>query len=134
MKLIFALVATLIAFSAQANDRKVGNVIAVERQVTGLYENCLSNIASDVTKEQSVFFCTINYMKSPLEVPVSKGGMIRFRDDRCQVDADAGNGVLMISFGRLKGTSDFATAKTCLQRALQNANSVNVLVYTMEAN
>ncbi|MDG0816894.1 hypothetical protein [Bdellovibrio svalbardensis] len=133
MKLIFALVATLIAFSAQANDRKIGNVIAVERQITNLYENCLSNISTDVSKEQTFFYCNISYLKSPLEMPVTKGGVIRFNDQRCRVDAEAGNGVLILSFGRAKGSvSDFATAKTCLQRALQNSNSVSVLVYTME--
>lgn len=132
MKLIIALVATMIAFSAQANDRKVGNVIAVERQVTNLYDSCLRTVTGDITKEQTFFFCTINYLKSPLEVSVTKGGLIRYNSNGCNVDADAGNGVLVMTFGKAKGTSDYATAKSCLQAALQNANSVNVLVYTME--
>lgn len=132
MKLIFVLVATLIAFSAQANDRKLGNVIAIERQVTGLYDSCLSNVTSDITTEQSFFICNISYLKSPLEVSATKNGAIRFADNNCAVNADAANGFLIMTFGKATGSSDFATAKSCLQQALKNNNSVDVLVYSVE--
>lgn len=132
MKFIFAVAATMIAFSAQANDRKIGNVIAVERQITNIYDTCLSNVKTDITKEQTFFFCSFSFKKSALEMPVTEGGLIRFTDSKCHVEADAENGIFFLTFGKVKGTSDFATAKNCLALATQNKNSVNAIVYTIE--
>lgn len=134
MKLILAIAATLVAFSARASDHKLGNVIAVEREITNIYDTCLQSLMGDTSKDQSFFYCGFSYLKSSTEVPVTKGGMIRFSDDRCRVDADAANGFMSITFGRAAqgSTTNLETAKVCLQRALQNQNSVKVLVYTME--
>ncbi|AZZ35555.1 hypothetical protein CIK05_01640 [Bdellovibrio sp. qaytius] len=130
MKLIFALTATLIAFSAQANDRKIGNVIAVERQITNIYDSCLSKVSGDTSKDQDFFICTINFLKTPTEMAITKGGLIRLVDSNCKVYGDAANGALLITFGKAQGLSDFAAAKNCLAQA--TLKPVNVNVYTVE--
>ncbi|QDK36683.1 hypothetical protein [Bdellovibrio sp. NC01] len=132
MKLIFALAATLIAFSAHAEDRKIGNVIAVERQVPNMYDTCVKNVTGDTSKEQSFYFCAINFLKSPLETSSSKGGVIRYKEANCRVDGEVANGVLLITFGRESGNTDYATAKGCLQRALNQPNNMSFVVYTIE--
>jgi len=42
MKLIFALVATLIAFSAHASDRKIGEDTAVEEEIYAVRKVCVA--------------------------------------------------------------------------------------------
>ena len=133
MKIIFALVASLMAFSAaHAEDHKVGNVIAVQRDINNLYDTCVKNVVGDVSKTQNSFFCNIKFIKSPTEIPVSRGGVIRFQDDRCQVFGDVEGGFLMIGFGKAQGASSFEQAKVCLQRSLQGRDSTAVLVYTLD--
>ena len=132
MRLFIAVAATLIAFTAQANDRKLGNVIAVERQITNLYDNCLSKISSDTTKDSSFFICSYSFLKSSAETQIAKKDVINFVSNDCRVNAEAVNGFIFMTFGKAKGQSNFATAKSCLAQAIDNNTAVNVNVYTIE--
>ena len=132
MKVFALIIASFFAISAQAGDRKVGNVIAVEREITNVYESCVQNITGDTTKQRDIFVCNFSFLKSPNEVSLGKGGVIRYKDDACVVNADTGNGVVLVVFGPAKGTTTLDHAKVCLQRALQNNNSVTAVIYTVE--
>ena len=39
---------------------------------------------------------------------------------------------MFMTFGKAKGTSNFATAKNCLAQAIDNNTAINVNVYTIE--
>ena len=132
MKLFIAVAATLIAFTAQANDRKLGNVIAVERQITNIYDKCLSKVSSDTTKDSSFFICSFSFLKSSAETQIAKKYVINFATNDCRVNGEAVNGFLFMTFGKANGTSNFATAKNCLAQAIDNNTAVNVNVYTIE--
>lgn len=132
MKLFIAVAATLIAFTAQANDRKLGNVIAVERQITNIYDKCLSKVSSDTTKDSSFFICSFNFLKSSTETQIAKKIVVNYITNDCRVDAEAVNGFMFMTFGKAKGSSNFATAKNCLAQAVDNNTAVNVNVYTIE--
>ena len=132
MKLFIAVAATLIAFTAQANDRKLGNVIAVERQITNIYDKCLSKVSSDTTKDSSFFICSFSFLKSSAETQISKKIVLTYATNDCRVNAEAVNGFLFMTFGKAKGSSNFSTAKNCLAQAIDNSTAVNVNVYTIE--
>lgn len=132
MKLFFVAASLLLAFTAQASDRKIGNVIAVEREIKDVYSTCLKNVTGDTTGSKFFFSCAIKYV-TPGEIPVTKGRAFRLHDEHCSVNADfANSGVLFVTFSSAKDTSTYETSKACLQQALTNIASVKTLVYTLE--
>lgn len=132
MKIILALALTIFAFSAQATDKKIGNVIAVERQITNIYDSCIETTGKSAQSARPYFICSVKYLQSPHEVAVGKGGVIRFQEQGCSVQADTDGGFLFIVYGKSEGNSDFQTAKACLQSALEKNKTVSAIVYTVE--
>lgn len=132
MKLFFAIASILLAFSAHANDRKIGNIVAVERTITNIYTNCLDNVSQkDTTKPQNFFSCAIK-IAAPSEMPVTKGIVLNLKDNECSVDAESVNGNLFVIFSAAKGMSTFEVAKSCLQKAIVTKGEPKVIVYTVE--
>lgn len=132
MKLFFILASLLVSFSVQASDRKVGNVIAVEREISNIYKTCLDNLSSDDTGEAKSFFaCGIRYLTDG-EMAISTGRVLRLKDAQCKVEGFVKNGVLMITFSTTKNTSGFAESRLCLEKATLASNSAKTLVYTVE--
>lgn len=131
MKLFFAIASLLVAFSAQASDRKVGNIIAVEREISDLYNTCLKNVSGATDKPQSFFSCAIKFTTDG-ELPVTKGRVLKLMDERCQVVGEAMNGVVLITFSGTKSPSTFETSRACLERSLSAKDFVKVIVYTLE--
>ncbi|UOE99835.1 hypothetical protein [Bdellovibrio reynosensis] len=132
MKLFFVVASLLLAFSAQANDRKVGNVIAVERTISNVYNSCISTIdEADTVKPKTFFSCAIKFTQDG-ELPVTKGRVLNLRDNRCLVEGESVNGMLFITFSAAKGLTPFEVAKGCLQKSLGSRDSVKVVLYTLE--
>ncbi|AHI04957.1 hypothetical protein BDW_02235 [Bdellovibrio bacteriovorus W] len=127
--LVFA-IATLIGLSAFAADTKLGNVVAIEREVSGIYEKCLEKV-EDTTGERSFFSCAFRYA-ADTEVQFSKGTAIRLMNEECSVAGDALNGTLLITFSQRAATSNFAQARTCLQKALEKQPNVKVKLFSIE--
>jgi hypothetical protein len=132
MKLFIALLATLVAFSAKAEDRKLGNVILVEREIPTPFDLCVKNMIDKTDKQQPMFYCVIKYTKAAVEMPLGKNAPINYKDDTCVVRAEVGNGNMMIGFGPNKEPVDFATARACLQKGLTAHGRVLVNVMTVE--
>ncbi|MEK2644280.1 hypothetical protein [Bdellovibrio sp. BCCA] len=130
MKLFFVLATMLMAFTVHAADRKVGNVIAVEREITDLYNTCLGKV-EDTTKPKSFFSCGIKYTTDG-ELPVSKGRVIKLIDDKCSVVGETMNGVLLITFSGAQNPSTFEASRACLEKAVMPKDSVKVVLYTLE--
>lgn len=133
MKLFIAILATLVAFSAKAADRKLGNVILVEREIPNPYDLCVKNVIDKTDKKQQMFYCVIKYTKANMETPVnSKIAVINQNSEGCVVRGEVGNGNMMIGFGPNKAEVDFETAKTCLAKGLAAHGAVVVNVMTVE--
>ncbi|WP_413558656.1 hypothetical protein [Bdellovibrio sp. HCB209] len=133
MKLFIALLATLVAFSAKAADRKLGNVILVEREIPNPYELCTKNMIDKTDKKQTSFYCVIKYTKPNMEIPVaSKISPITYKDENCKVRSESGNGSMIIGFGPETVAVDFETAKACLLKGLTAHGALNVNVLTIE--
>lgn len=131
MKVILIFAALFVTFTAQASDRKVGNVIAVEREIPDLYNSCLKNMQDSTDKPQSFFSCAIKYTTDG-EMPVSKGRLLKLMDERCQVIGEAISGNLVITFAGKKAPSTFETSRACLEKALSDKDFAKVIVYTLE--
>ncbi|WII73592.1 hypothetical protein QJS83_06865 [Bdellovibrio sp. 22V] len=133
MKMFFVLASMFVAFSANAADRKVGNVIAVEREVPEIYDTCLSNMGDqDTTKPRSFYSCAIKYTTAG-EIPVSQGRVLRLKTDKCDVHGEAFNGVILITFANIsKDTATFEPSRSCLKNALTGKDYVKAIVYTLE--
>lgn len=130
--MLLVLTATLIAITAQANDRKLGNVIAVERQITNIFDNCLNKVTSDTTKDSSFYVCSYSFLKSPTEIQFGKKKAMNFSSKDCAVSAEFINGFVFITFGVANGQSNFATAKNCLAKSINNNTPVDINIYSVE--
>lgn len=132
MKLFFVLASMLLAFSANAADRKVGNIVAVEREISDIYNTCIKSLQDeDTSKPAYIFSCAFKYLNDG-EMAVSKGRIVKLMDDKCTVIGDAANGTIMITFNTAKSPSSFEESRLCLERALTPKNSAKVIVYTLE--
>lgn len=130
-KVFFILVALTVGVGAQAGDRKIGNVVAVEREISDIYNTCLKKADSDTSKPQSFFSCSIKYIVDG-EIAVSSGRMIKLIDDKCSVIGEAINGTLIITYASAQKPSSFESSRTCLERALIAKDPLKLLVYTIE--
>lgn len=127
-----ALVLLSILFSLQAHaDKKIGNVIAVEREISDVYNRCLRNMTTATSEPRSLFSCTIKYARDG-EWPVSRGRVLKMVDAQCSVTADHANGSLVLTFTGAKNPSTFESAKNCLQKSLTEADTLSVILYTLE--
>lgn len=113
-------------------DTRLGRVIAVERQLNNIYDNCLQNLRGDIQGKHYFFACGIRYLNPAYELQVDKGGVLRFSEGGCSVDGELGNGALVLTFGNSKTASDLSEAKKCLRRGLTSRDSMKVIVYTIE--
>ncbi len=131
MKLLFVLASLFLAMTAQAEDRKVGTVIAVEREISDLKNTCLKATQDDRSKPASFFSCAIKYVGDG-EMAISKGRVLKLMDERCQVVGESVNGVIFITFASAKNRSTFEESQACLERALVNKDYLKVVLYTLE--
>ena len=129
---IFASILVLmVAFSTQAADKKLGHVIAVEREINNLYQTCLNSVNQDAEKTASFFSCSIRTLKDN-ELSLTSRGFIRENNEKCQTNADVKNGNILITFGLTKGSSTLNEAKDCLAQALLKNDSLKLSVFTVE--
>lgn len=130
MKSVIALVALMGAFSAHAADRKIGNVIMIERDIENVYDRCVTSMKQE--SEGKYNFCTIQITKSPAEVLLNKGGGLRYNTTTCSVESEFGNGKMLISFRALNKDASTEDAKRCLQNALKGNEDMIATIQTIE--
>ena len=130
--ILSALLVVFFAGTSQAADKKIGNVILVEREIQDIYNTCLKNIDSPTDKPQNFFACSMKYI-TPGELAVSSGVVLRLLDQRCSVVGEALKGTLLITFATSRSPSTFESAKDCFGRAIANLKDpVKTLVYSVE--
>lgn len=125
------LLSLLLGFSAQANDVKLGNVIAVEREITGIFESCLENVTADTSKPARLFVCSFRFTKNN-EIGMTKGRAFLLKNSQCEVHAEVMNGSLLVSFATPQPTSSYEVSKECLATAIRNSPPVKSLIYAVE--
>ncbi len=121
----------LIGFSAHAHDVKLGNVIAVEREITNIYETCLQHVNTDTSKPARMFLCSYRFTKTN-EIGMTKGRAFVLKNDQCDVHAEVMNGSLLVSFATSRPTSNYEISKECLATAIRNSPPVKSLIYAVE--
>lgn len=128
-RLIF--LSLFIGFSAQASDVKLGNVIAVEREITNIYETCIQNITGDTSKPTRMFICSFRFTKNN-EIGMSKARAFFMKNEQCDVHAEISNGSMLMTFATPQPTSSFEASKECLATAIRNSPPVKSLIYAVE--
>lgn len=131
MKAIVLLASLLGAISVHAADRKIGNVIMIERDVENIYDRCVAGL-KDEDREKTDQFCAIQITQSPMEVMMNRTGGMRYKTPNCVVDSDFGNGKILISFRALGKDAKLADAKRCLQNAVNENSDVIATIQTVE--
>lgn len=134
MKSLILIAGIFLTLTAQAADRKLGNVIVIERDIENVYSSCLSNIKSvDTDKPQTFFFCTLQLTKHDGEVLLNKGGGFRHLTDTCQVATEFGAGKMLIYFGGPKDEkTSFEDSKKCLKEATDLNQDLVAILQTVE--
>ncbi len=143
--LVTILVTLTSALSVHAADRKLGNLILVERDIENIYTDCMKTISTstkalknkkqkeDPKQEiQKYFFCTIQVTQHPAEVMVNKGIAFFNRSKECQVESLFGNGKLLISFSTEKKDATPEDAKRCLRNTINANPDVIATIQTIE--
>ncbi|MFS4460213.1 hypothetical protein [Bdellovibrio sp. HCB2-146] len=131
MKTVIALIALMGAFSAHAADRKIGNVIMIERDIENVYDRCVASLNPE-TKAGEYIFCPIQITKNAGEVLLNKGGGLRYKTPTCSVESDFGNGKMLITYRALSKDATLEDAKRCLQNALKGNEDMIATIQTIE--
>jgi hypothetical protein len=131
MKALVLLASLLGAISVHAADKKIGNVIMIERDVENVYTRCIADL-KDQDREKEQQFCALQITTSPFEVMMNRNGGIRYRTPNCQVDSDFGNGKMLVSFQALGKDATLADSKRCLQNAVNENSDIVATIQTVE--
>lgn len=138
MKIIFSALTLVLALSAvttaQASDRKIGNVIAVERTISNIYETCIDQLKEDQTSGQFVS-CKIDVKKTNADYTQGTQRVLFLYKDGCEVEGYAQNSVALITFSATTPKATLNDAKACLRKAIDtsaNKDSFKILIYTVE--
>jgi|GEM_PF-1425607 hypothetical protein len=131
MKLAFVFLSLLIGFSASAADRKIGNVIVVERDIENVFSRCMEDLNRKPPKAQWLT-CFLVVTKNQGEILLNKGGAFRLTNPRCEVDSEFGGTGLMINFQAKGANATREDSINCLRTALQQNQEIIATVQTIE--
>ena len=133
MKLAFVLISLLIGFSASAADRKIGNVIVVERDIENTFNRCIEDLnRKPISPNAQWLSCFLTVTKNQGEILLNKGGAFRLNTTRCDVDSEFGGTGLMINFQAKGANSTRQDAINCLRTAVDQNQDVIATVQTIE--
>lgn len=131
MKAIISILLMVVGITANAGDRKIGTVVAVEREISDVYATCLKKTDTDTTKPKVFFSCNFKYINDG-ELAVTSGRLVTLMDDKCSVMGEAINGTVIITYSSSEKPSSFESSRACLARAFAGKDALKMLVYTIE--
>lgn len=131
MKKVIFLFLGLFAVTAFAKDEKLGNVIAVERTISDVYNRCLTSVDKPGTGPQYFYSCAFRYLNLG-ELAITQGRAFSFTKDGCQVYAELVNGNVFITFATDRNSSTFEDSKACLAKSLEGQKTVKAIIYTVQ--
>jgi hypothetical protein len=135
MKWILSATTLVLAFSAHASDHKIGNVIAVERSISNVYNTCLDQVKKDDGRGDKYFACKYSATKDTTENAPGSQHLIFNNDTRCTVDVTLQNNVILILFNSNDAKAGLSEAQNCLRMAMNDAkvnDTLKFIVYTVE--
>jgi hypothetical protein len=132
MKWILSALSMVLAFNVYAADKKVGNVIAVERTLENVFATCIDEVQKDKTFDPNAqyFGCGMDAISGNESVPGNQR-LLRVRTETCTVDADIVGTRAVIMFNGMEKKANFASARACLETALRGANNGSTLKFTV---
>jgi hypothetical protein len=132
MKWTLALGALFLSLSVHAADKKIGNMIAVEREMTDIYENCVGQL-KDKPAEENFYSCSFSLAKNNTEFSTTKMRVFGTSSVQksCSVEGYAEAGQLIITFYSNVDKAGIAEAKNCLKRALNDLSTPNTLSFVI---
>ena len=138
MKLIFSALTLALAFtavtSAKAADKKIGNVIAVERTIDNVYQNCIDGLGLP-GDDTNFLTCTLKVKKTNEDFMNGYQRLLTLTNGGCEVEGTAQAGSVMISFQDRRPKASIDDSKACLRKALDasvNKDSFKFIIYTIE--
>lgn len=132
---LFTLVSSVsLVSTAFASDRKIGNVIAVERTLNNVYQSCIAQI-KDSADKSSFQACAFNPKSGPSDSAPGKQSLLHFNNKVCTVEAQLQNNVIFVTYQSLNPKATLEHTKACLRDALDsspNKDSFKFLMHTVE--
>lgn len=125
-------VIAFFAVSAHANTTKLGNVIAVEKEIENVYAECLKTFKETPKQEAQSYICVIPVTDKTTDTILNKGRVLNYKTKTCLVDAEAGPKSILLYFGSATTAVSFAEATACLSEAIAKSDAVKVIMYTIE--
>jgi len=138
MKILLAMITLttlVLALNAQAADKKLGNVIAVERSVEDIYDVCISQIQRDKKHNPSdrYFVCTLNVGTVSTDTSPSGQRILTVRSPACTIDTELKDSKIFLMVSGNEAKANFASARACLKAAMDEHNdSLKFVVFTIE--
>jgi len=135
MKWIFSALTLALAFNVHAADKKLGNVVAIQRTFENAHATCTKDTQADPSfnPRAQYFACSFSVVKKNEFTPAQ--ALLRVRADDCTIDADVKDGSLSIMYYGNPTNSNFNSASTCLRNALNangNQDSLSFIVHAVE--
>jgi hypothetical protein len=134
-------VAILIAFTSlnswaniSIKDSKIGPVVAIKREVSSVYDNCLAHMVGDTDKPMFAFSCRIEFQWDPAtEVVMSSNPVLRHSEETCMVEANFSKERMVLVFGNPKAPLTLDEAKLCLDKGTKAfGNKFNLMIFKAE--
>jgi len=120
--------------TAQASDKKIGNVIAVERTIENVYQTCIDEMKQN--KETPTFAsCIIDIKNTKVDFVQISQRVLTLADGGCEVEGTAQAGVILVSFQARGAKATVADSKACLRKAINASptqDSFKFIVNTIE--
>lgn len=133
MKLAFLFLSLVLGFSASAADRKIGNVIVVERDIENIFDRCMDEVNKKPAATGAPYLsCYLMIINNPGEILLNKGPAFRLSNLKCEVDSEFGGGGLLINFNAKEKGATKADATRCLRDALTKNNDIIATIQTIE--
>lgn len=123
-----------MTLNAQAADRKIGNMIAVERSIDNVFQTCVAQLDTN-DNESELYSCKYDIAKTALDFTAGSQTLLNVSDENCSVEASVQKAKILVLFSAQTGKRDQAAAKACLQKALngsQNKDTFKFYAYTLE--
>lgn len=121
-------------FTAQAADRKLGNMIAVERTIPHIYQSCVDQATSE-KNPINLYSCKFEATNNKMELAPGTHRFLTLDTEDCTVEATLKNSIILVMFRSQSSGGSFSSAKSCLRQAIDSStdkDNFKYIVYTLE--
>ncbi|MBC7371544.1 MAG: hypothetical protein H7326_08270 [Bdellovibrionaceae bacterium] len=135
MKFMIALIAIAFAINVQASDKKLGNVIAVERTVENVYATCVDQMQKDREHNPAdrYYICKLDVAATSSDSTPGGQRILTVRSPDCTIDTELKDSKVLLMVNGNAAKANFASAKACLKTAMdQNGDTLKFVIFTIE--